>query len=335
MIGQTLRIEEILQEYDKTRLSNKRRLQERTEEVFKAVPALEQLAQESKLSYLAAARARIADDQETATKLQQENRIRTERKKQLLINAGYPSDYLDPIYECKDCKDTGYIKEKRCHCFLSRIIDSLYIQSNLKNVLAQENFDTFSFDYYSKAVPQGKIYSPYDNMTNIVKSAKEFAASFGTPGATIKNILIYGETGLGKTFLSNCIAKSLLDNGHSVLYLSSNDLFESILAEYLINRKTDLEDLFKYIYNTELLIIDDLGTEVTNNFVASQLFEVINKRQLSGRSTLISTNLAMKQFRDRYSERIMSRIISDYAVFNIYGDNIRYQKRKKAIQANS
>ena len=92
MIGQTLRIEEILQEYDKTRLSNKRRLQERTEEVFKAVPALEQLAQESKLSYLAAARARIADDQETATKLQQENRIRTERKKQLLINAGYPSD---------------------------------------------------------------------------------------------------------------------------------------------------------------------------------------------------------------------------------------------------
>lgn len=335
MTGQTLSIEEIMQEYDRTRLANKRRLQERTEEVYKAVPAIEKLARESKLSYLAAARARVSNDTETAAKLQSENRARTAKKQQLLIEAGYPANYLDPIYQCKDCRDTGYITDKRCHCFLSRIVDSLYMQSNLKNVLAQENFDTFSFEYYDKTIPQGKTYSPFDNITSIVKSAKEFVANFGTPAATTKNMLIYGETGLGKTFLTNCVAKGVLDKGHSVLYLSANELFESILAEYLLNRKTDLEDLFKYIYNTELLIIDDLGTEVTNNFVASQLFEVINKRQLSGRSTLISTNLTMKQFRDRYSERIMSRIISDYAVYNIYGDNIRYQKRKKAIQANS
>lgn len=335
MIGQTLSIEEILQEYDKTRLTNKRRLQERTEEVYKAIPMLEELAQESKLAYLKAARARVANDEATAATLQEENRARTAKKHQLLIAAGYPANYLDPIYQCPDCKDTGYIENKRCHCFLSRIVDSLYLQSNLKNVLEQENFNTFSFEYYSKDVPQGKQYSPFDNINSIVKTAKDFVANFGTEAATTKNMLIYGETGLGKTFLTNCIAKGVLDNGHSVLYLSSNELFESILAEYLLNRKTDLEDLFKYIYNTELLIIDDLGTEVTNNFVASQLFEVINKRQLSGRSTLISTNLTMKQFRDRYSERIMSRIISDYAVFNIYGDNIRYQKRKKAIQANS
>lgn len=335
MISQSLSIEEILQEYDKTRLANKRRLAERTEEIYQKIPELEQLAKESKLAYLAAARARIANDEVTAARLQEDNRTKTARKQQLLLQSGYPADYLDPIYKCKACKDTGYISDKRCHCFSSRIVDSLYLQSNLKNVLAQENFNTFSLDYYDKTISQGQSYSPYDNITSILKTSKEFIDTFGTEAATTKNMLIYGETGLGKTFLTNCIAKELLDKGHSVLYLSSNELFDSILAEYLLNRKSDLEDLFKYIYNTELLIIDDLGTEVTNNFVASQLFEVINKRQLSGRSTLISTNLTMKQFRDRYSERIMSRIISDYVVFNIYGDNIRYQKRKKAIQRNS
>ena len=116
-----------------------------------------------------------------------------------------------------------------------------------------------------------------------------------------------------------------------MFYLSANELFEGILAEYLMNRKTELEELYNYIYNSELLVIDDLGTELTNNFVLSQLFEIINKRKIIGLSTLISTNLSMKQLRDRYSERIMSRIIADYTVFNIYGDNIRYQKRKKAI----
>ena len=100
-----------------------------------------------------------------------------------------------------------------------------------------------------------------------------------------------------------------------------------------MQQKIELEDLYKYIYNCELLIIDDLGTELTNSFVQSQLFEIINKRELSGLSTLISTNLSMLQLRDKYSERIMSRIVANYTVFNIYGDNIRYQKRKKAINS--
>ena len=100
-----------------------------------------------------------------------------------------------------------------------------------------------------------------------------------------------------------------------------------------MNQKNELEDLYKYIYNSELLIIDDLGTELTNNFVLSQLFEIINQRHISGLATLISTNLSMKQLRDKYSERIMSRIVANYTVFNIYGDNIRYQKRKQAINS--
>lgn len=334
MMYNTLSIDNILHGYEQTRLHNKRLLQDRTSEIYDKIPRIEEIDAKMRASYLRAARLNISgthDDREEAQKIQHDNRILSAEKESLLAANGYPTDYLKPIYNCHKCQDTGYVNGQRCECFVSQIIDSLYLQSNLKNILMKENFNTFSSDFYGKEAYAGKAYSPYENITNILDASKQFIKDFDTPGKERGNILIYGETGLGKTFLTNCIAKELLDNGHSVLYLSANELFEGILAEYLMNRKTELEELYNYIYNSELLVIDDLGTELTNNFVLSQLFEIINKRKIIGLSTLISTNLSMKQLRDRYSERIMSRIIADYTVFNIYGDNIRYQKRKKAI----
>lgn len=337
MTFQTLSIEAIIHEYEQLRMNNKRLLQDREEEIYQKFPRIEAINQESRLSYIKAARLRVTGGDANGAitrEIKEKNQILAAEKRQLLVDAGYPADYLDPIYECPKCKDMGYIDQTRCSCFLDRMVNALYIQSNLNTVLSRENFNTFSLDFYSKEVPEGKTYSPYDNARNILNRAKTFCQNFSECKSDRGDILIYGETGLGKTFLTNCIAKELLDTGHSVLYLSANELFESVLADYLINRKTDLEDLYKYIYNSELLIIDDLGTEFTNNFVLPQLFEIINKRKLTGKSTLISTNLSMKQLRDRYSERIMSRIIADYTVFNFYGDNIRYQKRKQAIHAN-
>lgn len=334
MMYNTLSIDNILHGYEQTRLRNKRLLQDRTSEIYDKIPRIEEIDSKMRASYLRAARLNISgtkDDREEAQKIQSDNRLLSAEKEALLAANDYPTDYLKPIYNCNKCQDTGYVNGQRCECFISQIIDSLYLQSNLKNVLMKENFNTFSLDFYGKEAYAGKAYSPYENITNILDTSKQFIKDFDTPGKERGNILIYGETGLGKTFLTNCIAKELLDNGHSVLYLSANELFEGILAEYLMNRKTELEELYNYIYNSELLVIDDLGTELTNNFVLSQLFEIINQRKIIGLSTLISTNLSMKQLRDRYSERIMSRIIADYTVFNIYGDNIRYQKRKKAI----
>jgi DNA replication protein DnaC len=98
-----------------------------------------------------------------------------------------------------------------------------------------------------------------------------------------------------------------------------------------MNNAVELEDLYKLVYNCELLIIDDLGTELTNNFVRSQLFEVINQRSLSGVSTVISTNLDMEHLNESYSQRVVSRLIESYTIFNIYGRNIRYEKRKNSI----
>lgn len=338
MTFHTLSIKDILHEYERIRLENKRRLQERRDEIYSRIPRIEEIDAETTAAYLRAARAKILQKEmaeQIVSRIQADNRRLTDEKRRLLHEGGYPEDYLDTIYTCGQCRDTGYIDGQKCTCFLEHIIDSLYLQSNLKNILMKENFDTFSIDYYSQNAYTGKDYSPYENISNILNLAKAFIARFETQSNQRGNILIYGETGLGKTFLTNCIAKELLDSGHSVLYLSANELFEGVLAEYLMNRKTELEALYNYIYNSELLIIDDLGTELTNNFVLSQLFEIINQREISGKSTLISTNLTMKQLRDRYSERIMSRIIAGYTVFNIYGDNIRYQKRRNAIHSTT
>ncbi len=331
----TLSIQDILHGYEQTRLRNKRILQERKEHIYSLIPRIEEIDKSSALSYLEAARLRVmgGEAHRNIEQSKTDNRALTAEKKKLLTDAGFPSDYLEPIYDCPHCQDTGYINQKKCSCFLQHIIDSLYLQSNLKNILTKENFDTFSTEYYSREPVDGKQFSPHTNITNILERSHDFIRSFSDKETNRGNILIYGETGLGKTFLTNCIAKELLDSGHSVLYLSANELFETVLSGFLMNQKNELEDLYRYIYNSELLIIDDLGTELTNNFVLSQLFEIINKREINGKSTLISTNLTMKQLRDRYSERIMSRIIANYTVFNIYGDNIRYQKRKKAINS--
>ena len=334
----SLSIENILHEYEKTRLANKRIIQDRKNEIYAKIPRIFEIDSDSTSSYLEIAKMRVLgkDNDKSQTRIASyKNRELAKEKTLLLEQHGYPADYLDPIYTCKICKDTGYVNQEKCSCFINKIIDSLYLQSNLNNILKQENFNTFSFEYYSKELYNDKKFSPYDNVKNIVEHSKNFINRFETQKSYRGNILIYGETGLGKTFLTNCIAKELLDAGHSVLYLSAGELFESVLAGYLMNQKIELEDLFRYIYNSELLIVDDLGTELTNNFVLSQFFEIINKRETSGRSTLISTNLSMKQLRDRYSERIMSRIIANYTVFNMYGDNIRYQKRKKEISSIS
>ena len=334
-MSQRISIEEILHTYEKNRLANKRILQERKEEIYAKIPRVEELMTEKKLSYLDIAKRRISKDVPEDTCQEQSNtRLLTEEIKGLLLEAGYPEDYLEPIYTCQCCKDTGYVGLEKCGCFMEQIIQSLYLQSNLSNILLKENFDSFSFEYYNKKKTSDREFSPYDNIVKVVEKAKAFVQAFEDKNNNRGNILIYGETGLGKTFLSNCIAKELLDKKHTVLYLSANELFETVLGGYLMQQKKELEELYKYVYNCELLIIDDLGTELNNNFVSSQLFEIINKRELTGRSTLISTNMSMVELRGRYSERIMSRLIANYTIFNIYGDDIRYQKRKKAIHSN-
>ncbi|MBQ9935632.1 MAG: ATP-binding protein [Lachnospiraceae bacterium] len=327
MIFEPIDINNIKKEYEQTRQDNQRMELERRREVFEKCPAYEELDNEATSSYISLIRDRISGGIDSSDISIQSIKDKAARKKQLLREAGFPENFLDPIYTCSKCEDTGFVGQERCSCFREKLVNKLYLQSNLSNILEKENFSTFNLDYYSKDRIQGYDFSPYDNMTKVLSSAKSFVENFGTSSSGRGNILIYGEVGLGKTFLTNCIAKGVLDKGHKVFYLSSNELFQNILSPYLMNQEKALAELYKYVYTCELLIIDDLGTELINSFTLSNLFEIINQRNIHGLSTLISTNLGLKDLKAKYSERIMSRLVESYTVYNIYGDNIRYQKR--------
>ncbi|MGN0368160.1 MAG: ATP-binding protein [Wujia sp.] len=327
---EVLKKEKIIQDLSNLRLTNKRKLQNREQEIYEKIPEIRQLKKQNKLSYLTIAKQRIDKSIITNDNVQT-NRENSARIRELLLMHGYPADYLEPIYECQTCYDQGFVDGRTCRCFEKRMIMELYKQSNLTSVLNKENFDTFSLSYYNQNSENQQI-SAYENAKNVRNRCMDFVERFEHKKRDRGNLLLYGETGLGKTFLTNCIAKSLLDNGHSVLYLSAIDLFDHVLGDFFINKKRDLEEIYKYVYNSELLIIDDLGTELTNAFVCSQLFEIINQRGLAGKSTVISTNLSMQDLQLRYTERIMSRIVESYTVLYLYGDNIRYQKRREMIQ---
>jgi DNA replication protein DnaC len=344
-IDNLLNKESITRQYEQIRRDNKLLMQQRRDEIDRLYPRISEIEEtvaQKRFELIKKRIRRDADSDALTRELKDETRRLFAERDAILADAGYPTDYLDEIYTCPVCEDTGYVDGHRCDCFNKKLIDNLYQQSNLKNILSRENFDTFNTGYYDREPVKGRQFTPYENICSVLDKlhlyVERFEEHFAEPSPSDKkaksikpNLLFYGETGLGKTFLTNCVAKELLDRGHSVLYLSANDLFENLIGKYVMNNAVELEDLYKLVYNCELLIIDDLGTELTNNFVRSQLFEVINQRSLSGVSTVISTNLDMEHLNESYSQRVVSRLIESYTIFNIYGKNIRYEKRKNSI----
>ncbi len=311
-------------ELSKIRSGNIREHNQRIMEVYEKLPEIKAIDDEITSLFIEEARNRILR-RSTPRDPSEDIEALSERKKLILYSNDYPKDYLEPIYTCKLCMDEGFVDGHMCECARRIKITELYKRSNLHQIFEQENFDTFSLDCYSKKVDPSKGTSPFQNASRILVNAKDYVRRFDTERG---NILIYGSTGLGKTFISNCIAKELLDSAHSVLYLSANELFEQILSRYIMSKEkiNALAEVYEYIYNSDLLIIDDLGTEVINSFVRSQLFEIINKRALSRHSTIITTNLSLDELEDRYTERVMSRIAKDYILFPLFGDDIRYRK---------
>lgn len=312
----------IMRIYNQRQFQDKYEQDQRREEVYQKVPQIRQIEDEISSQAVRCARKLLDGDANAKEELKQHIEDLREQKEVLLSAFGFPADYMEMHYACPECQDTGYVDGRKCRCFKKEEIRLLYSQSNIEEVLLRENFDSFSYEYYDDRVVIPEIQMTVaDYMRQVHTWCKEYVENFEKKGG---NLIFTGSTGVGKTFLTNCIAKALIDQYQSVIYLSSNDLFDVFSKnKFHYDTEEEMRDMYQYILDCDLLIIDDLGTELNNTFVSSQLFYCINERLLRKKSTIISTNLSMTMLRDTYSDRISSRIISQYSIIPLYGDDIR------------
>ena len=252
--------------------------------------------------------------------------LQEERRRELL-SAGFEDNYLDDDHLCPKCSDAGYIGTEICPCLME-----LYKEEQKKSLssllkLGDETFDSFDLSYYSDITAPGSGMSPRRSMEIIYETCVEYARKFSEKST---NLFFNGPTGLGKTFLSACIARVVSDNGHSVVYDTASSFF-SVFEEVRFYRSDDMEESHneaKRYLHCDLLILDDLGTEMTNTFTISTLYELINTRLISGKKTIASSNLTIDELRLRYSDPIMSRIEGEYEILTFRGEDIRLKKRR-------
>ena len=252
------------------------------------------------------------------------------RQAQLLQELGYPPDALDDTPACPKCGDTGWVGAGMCDC-----LKALCAQEQVKELtslldLGEQSFDNFSLDWYSELPWPGESLSPRENMEFIYDWCLNYAQKFGR--FYFKNLFLTGEPGLGKTFLSACVARTVAENGFSVVYDTAINLFARF-EEQKFGRDSQegvaaRDDTRRYLH-CDLLILDDLGSEMTTAFVQSALYTLVNTRLTQGKATIISSNLSMDGVRARYNGQTASRLEGEYRTLRFYGEDIRLQRKAK------
>ncbi len=239
-------------------------------------------------------------------------------KTALLTGYGYPADYLDVRYECEECSDTGYVGSTMCKCFKRALVMAGYESSGIGALIRRQSFDNFSLDYYAE---DKKTLEQMKKNYSVMRS---YAQSFDS--SVVRNLLIVGGTGVGKTHLTTAMAKEIIDRGYDVIYESAPNIFFELEQERFARdgeqKKTD-----RY-YTAELLIIDDLGTESVTQYSVACLYNILNTRLNKGVSTVINTNLMPDALYKKYTDRIASRLLGEYATLHFVGRDIRMQKLK-------
>lgn len=325
----------IKNEYQKRQKFAYDELQLKIEELYSKVPEIEKIDKEIRNTGLNASKNILLGISKNAgsNDLKERMDILTRKKESLLEEKGYNKAYLTMKFNCNKCNDTGYInisaRLEKCSCYKQQLIEHLSEHSNLK-LIEKENFSSFNIEYFSDLVDQtrfGISISPRQNITNIKNRCVDFIETFSKLSG--KNLFFSGSTGTGKTFMTNCIAKELIDNGHTVLYQTAPVLFNTI-SEYRMKSLKDDDfqtEAYKNIFDCELLIIDDLGTESQTAARYAELLTILNTRQINNTikpcKTILSTNLGAKKMEEFYTERVVSRIIGDFEKLNFSGNDLR------------
>lgn len=317
--------DKIMRDYDARKINNQYILDRRTQEVYNALPGLRQI--DSRISSEAASigiRA-LQGDESGLNDIRNIIEGLTAERRQLLTAGGFPEDYLDPVFTCKKCQDTGFIGKEHCSCFNEAATRLFFEESNMCEIISRENFDTFSLERFSDRDEDRDALTgrtPYENMKKTLSDMKQYVAEFDEKK---NSLFIFGTTGTGKTFLSNCLAKAILETGHSVLYFTTFSLFEMLSKYNFRYDEYSQEDNPQHdnLMSCDLLIIDDLGAELSNNFTIAQTYSIINERIINRRPTIISSNLSLDDFSARYGQRIYSRICAEYSFVKLFGRDLR------------
>ena len=291
----------------------------RAEEIYLIIPRVREIDRalsRTAMEIMSAVTSGKESAYEALTRVKAKNLTLMEERGKLLKAAGYPENYTDVKYECEKCGDTGYVDEKMCECMKRELVMAGYESSGLGRLIAKQSFENFSLDYYKTGGAN------YQMMERFYNSLRTFAQNFSAD--TYMNFLLMGGTGLGKTHLSTAVAKTVIEKGFDVLYISAIDMFGAFEQKQFGNG----EDNTHRYFECDLLIIDDLGTELTNQFTVSCLYNVINSRINSNKSTFINTNFSKKEIEAKYAERITSRLFGEYYPIAFMGVDIRKQKVK-------
>ena len=301
----------------------------RQREIYARLPAVRNidLRMQNQMRELASIALRRDSDAKAALeRLEEENLTLQSRRKELLVAAGYPENYTDDLYDCPDCMDKGYRMDGRMCACLKRLYNA-EVTRDLSGLLkGDEHFGMFRLDYYSDA-PDENGNTPRDIMEIILTVCKNYAMKFdaGSP-----NLVFTGGPGLGKTFLSACIAKTVSQKGYSVAYESASVALGAFEKEKF-SRDTEeaanaAAKVRRYL-DCDLLILDDLGTEMNTAFTQSALYTIINQRMTTGKQTIISTNLDETMLATQYSAQIVSRLLGEYRWLHFLGSDIRRMKK--------
>jgi DNA replication protein DnaC len=326
---------EVLREYERDRLNSQKAARGRRNLLYERLPRIKEIDKELAQIALDLTKAvlqrrdlsesRQSENQPTKAEAYKTESAKLEKERAALLYAnGYEEGFLEDVYKCSACKDMGFIENERCFCLKQRLISRSFEMSNLGKVFERENFDSFNINYYSDAFDPAYGLVPRENMAHIWKTVLKFVENFGKH---YENLLFHGDTGLGKTFLTNCIAQELLNKGHTVLYATAAQLFKQV-EDARFNREKKFGGLsLQAAFEVDLLIIDDLGTEFITSVTNSELFNFINTRLLDRKPTIISTNMDIEDLKKTYTERISSRIYGEYKLLHFIGDDIRTRKK--------
>lgn len=312
---------EILKEYDEKRRVNGEIDREKLEKIYKEIPLIKDIDKQiRKIGINSGLSILRGKDVDFSTELED---LKAAKIAQLLLH-GYPKDYLEPKYDCPKCKDHGFIESDVCTCFKQSLAREYYKMSNLDKVLERENFSTFDIDLFSDEIDEILGVSPKDHIIEIYNTSKKFIRKFEDDDE--RNLLFFGKTGLGKTFMVNCIAKELLDLEYTVVYQTAANIL-GIIEEYKFSKTDNIMEAkkkYEFLLEADLLIIDDLGSENSNSYTNAEVFHILNTRNLNRKKMVISTNLTPGEIARTYTDRVYSRILDRFDNYMFIGKDLRW-----------